>query len=722
MAFYVCMALAVLVTILVIISYLSSDSFAIRWESPIHAVLAVALINTCILYIPWFLYSWQTEEGDFKNNLLILPFMIIRLMQTVSMDADYEAALDIANLAQRSGASVQFLRFYCIVLSYVSVLVPLSGILTVIGIFGNRIGYMFTTGILSRRRRFYIFNGVGERNLRLAESIYNRCKEKGNAGECAFLFCNVREAPGAQAQRVIREVRGWYSGDYPSMLLKTVRFVTGRKVNYFLLDEENRNFNDAVWILKTAETFCEGEEIFPYADHVQVHLLLDSDQLDNIMDTQKKFGIMFNSMNTSRLYAMDLFEKWPLFIGQEDGEARAEFLVIGRGIIAEKILTSAVWLGQMGSCSFRFSYIGDDADVLEDKLRMTYPALFDPELAGGERFDLFFEKVSEDSKLELQNRDILDVDYAVIAGASDEENVKIAMWLRTWLARRKEEGAAQPLIAVLVRDIRRAEQAEKLRIQESREPYDLHVFGAEARLFTAEKMLDEEKARSLEKIQVSYSLDGPSLNPSEKDLKGARKSLNQSIYNYRSTEASLLYAVNRLYDSGALREYLVRRDKGESAPAGDSSRAGRKAEVGNTLAAAPLNADYSAYKQSRLWREAVLEKKLLGSAKTMEEILSIYEEKTADRALLEELAKTEHRRWIAYMAVNGWIRMPIDRLRTWKEKHSGSNKDYLRMSHACIAGWDELETVAGIMTDNSDPDRNKRQDRNNVSRLKWFLS
>ena len=710
MAFYICMGLAGIVTLLVIISYIYNGSYSIKWESPIHALLAAALINTCILYIPWFLYSWRMEEGDFKNNLLILPFMIIRLMQTFSMDADYESALEIANLAQRSGATEGFLRLYCIVLSYVSVMVPLSGILTVVNIFGNRIGYIFITGILSGKKRFYIFNGVGERNLRLAESIY--AKEDRDTRECAFIFCNARETPGVQAQSVIRSIKGWYTADYPSMLLKVINYARSRRIEYFLLETENRNFDDAVNILKTAEKFSKGEEVWSESDRVQVHLLLESDQLDNIIDTQKKFGVMFSIMNTSRLYAQDLYERWPLFTGHEEGRDLTDFLVIGSGTIAEKLLTSAVWLSRMSSCSFRLSYIGNDADLLEEKLHMAYPGLFDPDLAGGEQFNLFFENVAEGARLELQNRDILDTDYVVIAGESDEENVKIAMWLRTWLARRKPEGAAQPFIAVCVRDGRRAEQAERLRIQESREPYDLHVFGTDSRLFTAEKMLNAGKSRSLARIQMSYSLEGPELNPSREDMKNAGISLNQSIYNYRSTEACLLYAPNRIYDSGALREYLRRKDAGD----------GKRPDGGSPSSAGHLPEEtYSGSRQARLWHEAVLEKERLGTGNIMDEILAIYEERITDRNLLEELAMTEHRRWIAYMVVNGWIRMSVEQLLSRKDR-PGSNKDYLRMCHACITEWDELETVSNIMSDNSDPDRNKRQDRNIARRLKWFLS
>ena len=93
MIFYICLILAMIVTVSGIVGSVRGVNLFGRVESPVHVMLAVSLINTCILYIPWFIYSWQTESGDFKNSLLIVPFMIVRLMQTVSMDADYEAAI-----------------------------------------------------------------------------------------------------------------------------------------------------------------------------------------------------------------------------------------------------------------------------------------------------------------------------------------------------------------------------------------------------------------------------------------------------------------------------------------------------------------------------------------------------------------------------------------------------------------------------------------------------
>ena len=698
MVFYICMGLAGIVTALIIASCVKGGSFPVKWESPIHAVLALALIDTCILYIPWFLYSWRMGDGEFRNKLLIIPFMIIRLMQTVSMDADYESALEIAGLAAASGASPSFLRFYCIVLSYVSVLVPVSGILTIVNIFGNKIGYLVTAGRLSAKKRFYVFNGIGERNLRLAESIYR--KEEGHTGECAFLFCNVREEPGMQALRLIRSIRGWHTADYPSTLLKTVTFMRSRTIEYFLLEEENRNYNDAVNILKEAGKFSGGRELWPAAGRVQVHLLLKSDQLDNIMDTQNKYGIMFRIMNLERMYACDLFERWPLFVAGDHGKEKTDLMIIGRGSVAEKILLTAVWMGRTAGPSLRITYVGDDAELLEEKLRMSCPALFDPALAGGESYELYFENVSEYARLNLQKRDILKTDYAVIIGDNDEENVKIAMWMRTWLARRMEETAAQPFIAVCVRDGRRAEQAEKLRIQESRQSYDLHVFGTESRLFTAEKILDSDRSRSLQRMQASGGIAGPGLSLSPGDLKKARVSLNQSVYNYRSTEAGLIYAVNRIHDSGALAEYMRRREAAEGLP--------------------QRTAPFTGYEQARFFRESVAERMRNPSGNTLNGILSVYDEMMDNSGILERLAVQEHRRWIAYMAVNGWIAMPLQELRRWRLRHPDSNKDYLRMCHACMTSWEGLREAAEIATDGRDTEYYRQQDRNLVRRVKWF--
>ena len=131
MSFYICLALAVIVTISGIIYYRRNKDAVGMPESPFRVLLLIALADTCILYIPWFIHLWYADSINRGREIFFLPFMIVRLMQTVSLDADYEAALEMVGFARSSGVSVFFLEAYAVLLSYVSVLVPLSGILTI---------------------------------------------------------------------------------------------------------------------------------------------------------------------------------------------------------------------------------------------------------------------------------------------------------------------------------------------------------------------------------------------------------------------------------------------------------------------------------------------------------------------------------------------------------------------------------------------------------------
>ena len=706
MIFYICLALAILVTISEIIVCTRRLNLFGRLEQPVHAVLAVSLINTCILYFPWFLYSWQPEIKDFKHDLLIVPFMIVRLMQTVSMDADYESAIEIAYLAQVSGVSESFLQFYSVVLSYVSVMVPLSGILTVAGIFGNGIGYRLATGRLFGKTGMYVFNGAGEKNLELAQSILE--SEGRAARRCSFLFCNVRGDPGDSAKRQISRLKGWYTAEHPSLLLRTVTYRRGRTIDFFLLEDEERNFNDVMGILKAADALSKGKQHWSEADRVKVHLLLESDQLDNILDAQDKHGIFVWIMNNDRMRVQELFKRWPLFSGLQGAQKKISLMIIGGGSVAENALYTSLWMGQLTRASLKIYYVGEDADEIRDRMYMTCPALFDPSLAGGVSYEIEFEDLLNKEQLRLHEREFPDTNYILIACGDDEKNVRTAMWVRTWIARQKPEGENQPFIAVCVKDSRQARRADGLCIQESRESYGFHVFGTDSRLFTAENILHSNLDRILYNVQLSYSLDDDDEVPTAEQKDQAWMDLNKSVYNFRSSEASAEYIVNRLYDSGAIEESM-RRD-----PAGGGTGAAGDGAAG-------ASRQYSGYEQAMYWAEAVRAAETEGDKTRISKIISIYEEMLPKPGMLDLLAQTEHRRWLTYLAVKGWIPMPVEDLRRRVSRGTGGHKDYLRLRHAAMVTWEELDEISDIITDGQDRDKLKNSDRKAVRNVRKYI-
>lgn len=693
MAFYICMAAVVTITVFGIVWKTHGADNTGREGLNAQTFLALALIDTCILYIPWFLYLWHSEEGDFKNHLILIPYMIIRLMQTVSMDADYESALEIASLAGRSGVSAEFLKIYTVVLSYVSVMVPLTGILTILGFFGNQIGCKIATSRISLRRTIYVFNGAGERNLNLAQSIWtqNGKKTKG----CTFLFCNVVEGPSAEAARKIRRIGGWYTSEYPSHFLVIANRSISKKMYYFLLEEEELNYKDAVNILKKAGALCKYNEKWRAADRVSISMTLSSYELSSILDSEDKYGIFVRVIDVEQMCAQDLFSRWPLYTCLNPGQHVINMVIIGSGRVAEEILVNAVWMGTLARASLKIRLISERAGAIRNKLVMTCPALFDPKLAGEEITEIEFENVGGSEELELQNRSFDNMDYIVVASDSDNDNIQIAMWLRTWSARDRDLRAGQPFIAVLVKDEKHSEQAEKLCIHDSQEiSYDLHVFGTEERLFDAGNILKSDLVSMAHRVQLTYdieNLDGP-VDADQKRI--AWEELNRSVYNYRSSEASARYLANRIFDSGAIEVCMKKRSE-------DPDRI------------------FTGEEQAEFWKEAVRRVRREEDHSLIEEIADAYTEMIKDPALFDKLAETEHRRWIAYMAGNGWVTMPDEMIRQWTQLGGGRSKDYLRLRHPAMKSWKVLEERALSM--GKDRDYYKNLDRLMVEGVRFFI-
>ena len=531
----------------------------------------------------------------------------------------------------------------------------------------------------------------------LAESIFE--SERKAARKCSFLFCNVHEDPGVTVKRQIRKMKGWYAAEYPSLLMRIVTYRRNRRIHFFLLEDEEKNFNDVMGILRAAESLSGGKEHWPEADRVRISMLLESEQLDRILDSQDKHGIFVRIMNTESMCSQELFKRWPLFSGLSDSQKSINLLIIGKGGVAAKALQSALWMGRLAKAALKIAYIGEDAEELRNRLYMTCPALFDPRLSGGIEYDLSFDNIVTRAQLTKHSGKLSEADYVLIACGDDDTNIRTAIWIRTWIARQRPLDAEQPFIAVCIRDNDHAVQADHLYIQDSRETYGFHIFGTDSRLFTAENILYSRLDRILYRIQLSYCMDDPDEEPSEQQKNEAWMQLNRSGYNFRSSEANAQYIVNRLFDAGALEECL------------------RRDEAAADITGRPL----SGSEQAKYWANAVRAAETSGDRSRLDDILAVYEEKIADRQTVDLLAKAEHARWVTYMAVNGWIPLPAAELVMRKERGIGGHKDYLRLRHAAMVSWDELDEISSIVSDGRDIERFKNADRKTVKDVGRYL-
>ena len=647
MAFYLFFAIALIGIIITAVHYYLEKKDTGQTTVSRQTFFLLARFCSAVLYLPWIIYSWDPGRGSFGKAILSIPLMLLHIMKTVSGGANYDNVIGLAGLAEKSGASAGFLMFYSGFLYWIMVSVPFFGVWAVLGLFFNRIRFWFDTSRYSSKRTVYIFNGAGSRSIGLAQSIRESGEDDGP--KCAFLFCNVNSGPDEETRKAIKKIGGSFSGVSPASLIKLVRYFSskglsgldelmGKKsVRYFLLEDEQKNFSDTVAILKAAENLDRDR-----AKRVRINVLLQSSELDNILDAQDKNGILVKVLDAGRICAQDLFSGRPLFSCLKGDDNAINLVIFGKGKTAEELLRCAVWMGQLGRASLGIRYIGVDAAKLQKNLQMTCPALFDPAAAGGEKYEIRFDRIEDEDYPVLEQADIDDANYVIFAGENDDVNIRMAMWFRTWFSRRTPVSRPQPFTAVYVQDARKAERAGRLRIQESREPYDLCVFGMENRLFSARNLLHNKLTERAFRVQLSYNLDDPDQEPTAEQIRSTWDQLNASVYNFRSSEASALYIVNRLYDAGVIDEPL----------------------------------------QEEIDR------------KRIDALTESYEIVLRDREVLEKLSVTEHRRWVAYMAVNGWVAMTEEEMKEWmKVRGSREHKDYMRLRHACMVPWDALDEV-----------------------------
>lgn len=710
MMFYVCFVIAIIWVVLAIRycwkEMKSSEKFrTVSTSETGFTLLIISIICILILLIPWFRYCWKPEMG-FIRWLLSPPYLFLRIMQTFSLDADYEEVMLVAELAEKSGVCKGFLSFYTATMFWVSALIPFFGAWTIVGLFGNIIGYRLVTSRFCPCKEYYVFNGVGSKNIDLAESIWEAKKKNGE--KAVFLFCNISETPDDKVLSTIRRIKGKYSDERPAALLKLISYDSGKaseepqneskekklkSIRYFMLENEDVNFDDAIMVLKTAKDFKKKD-----AKRVKIDILLHDNELDNILDAQEKNGIFVTILDVERLYAQELYARWPLFSGLGIDGKEINLAILGKGSVAEELLLNAIWMGTINSASLKITYIGEDAKTLERKLKMSCPGMFNSAEAGGEKLTPSFVKIGKDEDPDLDTMDITQANYVIVAGDDDERNIRTAMWYKTWVARRMPVTKQQPFIAVLVNDAEKAEQAKQLKVQESQEPYDFHVFGTDKEIFSARYLLHSKLLESLFQVQLSYNCNDMGRKPTEEEEASTWDQLNESVYNFRSSEASALYIVNRLYDSSAI-ETQMRQETGASRNASTT---------------------FSGSAQAEYWYKALYSNEVGAGSDKLNALIDTYNRLLEDEKMVQKLAKAEHRRWNAYMVSNGWITMTEEETKKWMEtRGSKEHKDYLRLRHACIVPWDDLDSVSELK--GRAPDFFKNADRGIVTGVTNFI-
>ena len=697
----------------------------------IRTLTLIALVDLVLLLIPCFLFLDMVKKG--APRLTLIPFYLVSVFQTTSLDADYSAAYKIRDLTELSPL---FRNAYFTFLSWVSCLVPAFLALAAATAFYNRAGYYTLFLPWTRCRTLYIFNAMNSAATALVTDTNHTLKKPGSV---RYIFCGMKEDPSGSEADSLSNLKVYYVRKGPSSVLRDMlkRHKNIRLEYVFLSDSEDKNLNDTIEVLKTVGKMKEKEKkknkSSALEDRIHITLLTESVEMGNILDSQEKHGVMVRMVDRELSIACSLLRRRPLFAcynppenrdngDKPAGKAPLRMLVIGGTQTAASVLNCAVWMGEMDRMDFGAIYVGEDADKVELEMRVSCPGLFYPDRGSGKKYELSFWKMSlkelvrqADSWTDTYESDVttpgmpdpqkcislLDsVNYIVAAASDDEENIASGMLLRSWYCRKFHGTGHRPLINVLIHNSNKTEKLKNLKIQDSSETYNLYPFGMDESIFSRKFLLENPLYRVLENIQYSYSEPYTGEIITSEHRKAAAEELNKSSYSYLSSYANAVYTFTRLFDAGVAEEYL--HDKG--------------LDTSGDMQGRLLNYAFPEGEASD--KDTDLKRALpAGPDAVRDELLRRYTAKLWDKKCLNRLAIAEHNRWNAYMCATGWVTMSPDDMRAYVAAHGGSHKDYLALKHPCITSWDNLPEISRIKTNEEDPDKYQESDRIMVSRL-----
>ena len=711
----------------------------------IRQITVLAFVDVLILFIPYFLRINIVRADLTIPWWLLPPYLIIHLLQTGSLDADYSA---VFLLAENESLHLipWFSSLYMITLSYLSASIPVMGVLFVSTAFYNKVGYYLLRLFPLRWENLYVFNEINPASLALISSMAN---DHPRSRKIRFIFCSLSEDPTGEAADRLKNLRVSFTSKGPSSVLSDFFvYLNRRNIHFFFLAEnEDLNLEDTIDVLRTAGRLSGikvSGRIFRHiiqpdqiSKHVKVVLATESDELGNIMDSQEKHGIAVRLIDRELYSAYDLFLRWPLFVTydmplpepKKDPDAengypaapvddvkptqprqKTTLLIAGGSATAHTICRTALWMGRSSRMDLAVIYVGEDAPLLEQNMRAGCQGLFSKTMGGGENFDLHFIKSSlkelllsasgtssktDAATCERLRQLLVPVNYVVLAGEDDEENISDGMQLRSWYGRHFQRDVDSPFIAARIHSQNKMHKLSGLHIMDSRAlTYNLQAFGTDEHIFSYGMILANPIADMMENIQYSYFMPPSDLGKDPKDLSSdpqqmeqylkdrekAHQELNASTYSYQSTQANAAYCLVRIFDSGAAQDYL------EQNGLPTNGRAQRDLLVYAFFK--DLDPDPQAI-SIQIPEEA-------DPISIGEEILNLYMQKTSDPEILDRMARAEHSRWNSYMICCGWISMSPEDMKAYCLAHKGNHKDYLGLRHPCITTWEGLAEVSVI--------------------------
>ena len=502
---YICMAVAVAILLLVVKLFLSKS---LGKKRMLYIVLC-CMAATYALYIPPLFAGHEPIAailGGFMNTLRV-----------ISLDADY---LQVAAIVANNISVPLLAKVYHLLLALVHTLLPAVSAMTAVTLIIQYLTEMQIGSIQRKKLPLHVFSRLNYESVMLARDI--RAHDK----KCDILFLDNKE--NSDYTDLQQELRC-------TVLNEQVQNVKARankrQVCYYCIgQEQEENLNEALAIMAWLQ---ECDTASQQNNHIYLFTTDPTSEL--IVDSIQKGHVNLSIVDRNRTAVYQLLQEYPLLRYGKNGALHV--LICGFGPVGKALLRAVSWVGQIYGYRLRVTVLGKNiAHEMED-FRLDYPNLF------CERYDTrLFSYNTNAQLLELLRQQAADAGFVAVCEENSELAVDLAVRLRRFFYREDPAYQNAPPVFCYVENEDKARAVGQLQTAEAkaqrRMSYGITPFGTASGIFSFKNITDSDLEKLSKNVHLVYEdifSDGPI------DVESALERYNLFEVNKSSNRANALH-------------------------------------------------------------------------------------------------------------------------------------------------------------------------------------
>lgn len=575
--------------------------------------LIAVFVSTYTIYFPMFGKQYSIIGSIFGN--------LVHTMRVISLDADY---IENYTIIRKAIDSEIVFWIYMFVLGTLHIVLPILSAMTAYALIVYWISNVKLNLISFNKKDTYIFSELNEKSKILAADIAKSVDERSNIIFANCFEDNIDLGDGFNRHRLLC---------IPENITDIKIHFSNKKNIYFLNMTEDNDISDTIRLINRYSG--ENKEL---QRRIHIYLFSTKKESETIIDTISKGIIDIRIINENEIACYKLFDEYPLYRGMKNN--MISLLILGLNDIGTNILKAALWMGQLAYISLKINIIDNDIENKVSALQLQCPEIFE------DKYDINYYDADINT---LEGEKVVkekcaDSTYIVICSDLDNDNIRIAMYLRRLFYKVDNGFRNQPVIAVKVQKSQMSNTIMNIatpeRSLERKINYKLVPFGSPQKIYTYDELVNSEIEQLAINVHLAYEEIYKELFKSSEPL-----DINSAIEGYN------LYEVNKR-----------------------SNRA---------------NALHIRYK---LW---LLGLDYIDNDKIEEVNLSDY----LTEKRLNKLMIAEHERWMAFLRTEGWITASIEEVKAYQAAGLSKNRHNcpILQMHPYICDFGELSQRAEVL-------------------------